>query len=182
MKYSRADRVGENIQREIARLVREEVKDPRIGMVTFSHVQVTNDLGMAKVYYTVYGDEEQRKATQTGLTRSAGFIRRELGKGLHMRVIPELVFIYDVSLDHAHKINTLLKEVERVDAARNREAAGETELPPVVLRPEDDEEDEFEDEEDEFEDDDDDDDVDDDDDDDGDDDDDDDDEDERRHD
>lgn len=124
MSYSRADRVGEQIQREISRMIQDGLKDPRIGMVTISRVQITPDLRYARVFYTVYGDDEARKSTHEGLTRSAGYIRRQLGSMLRMRFIPEIVFLFDGSLEHAHRINTLLKEVERMDAARAAEAAG----------------------------------------------------------
>ena len=111
MRYNRAERVGDQIQREISRMLHEEIKDPRIGMVTISRVLVTRDLSVARVYYTVYGEEEVRTASRVGLEHAAGHMRRQLGRYLRIRAVPELRFIFDRSLDHVDRIERLIKQI-----------------------------------------------------------------------
>ncbi len=126
MRYNRAERVGDQIQREISRMLYKEIKDPRIGMVTISRVLVTRDLSLARVYYTVYGDEAVRTASRIGLEHAAGHIRRQLGRHLRIRTVPELRFIFDRSLDHVERIERLLKEIHQSEmSAPLAETAGE---------------------------------------------------------
>jgi len=113
MQYKRADRVGDQILREVSQLLLEEVKDPRIGMVTISRVQVTNDLSYARVYYTVFGDEAQRANTAEGLKKATGFIRKQIGRRMRLRITPEIIFKFDESLDHAERINQLLSGLQK---------------------------------------------------------------------
>jgi ribosome-binding factor A len=119
MEYKRADRVGDQIQREVSRMLHEEIKDPRIGMVTISRVQVSSDLRYAKIYYTVYGDEAQQRDSAEGLNKAASFIRRQLGQYLRLRVVPEVSFHFDSSLEHVARISSLLHQIEQQNAAQN---------------------------------------------------------------
>ncbi len=112
MQYRRSERVGDQIQREISRMLYEDLKDPRIGMVTISRVIVSRDLSVARVYYTVYGGEEERNASRAGLEHAAGHIRTVLGRQLRIRTVPELRFVFDRSLDHVERIEALLKEIK----------------------------------------------------------------------
>jgi len=107
----RTQRVGEEIQKEISSLLLNGLKDPRIGFVTITSVHVTSDLSIAKVYFTVMGDEKARKDSEKGLKSSISFIRRELGKRLRLRHVPDIVFQFDTSLEYGNRIESILKEL-----------------------------------------------------------------------
>ena len=106
--FSRSNRVADQIQRELANLIQFEVKDPRVGMVTITAVDVTKEFENARIYYTVLGDEATRKATEEGLSRAAGFLRRELAHRLKLRTTPSLQFLYDKSIDQAARMSELI--------------------------------------------------------------------------
>jgi ribosome-binding factor A len=108
--FSRTRRVGEQLQRELAELIRNELKDPRLGMISVSAVTVSRDMGHAKVFVSVLGSEEQTAASMKVLRHAAGFLRHKLGKLLHMRVIPELHFFLDHSLEEGARISALINE------------------------------------------------------------------------
>ncbi|MBN2427040.1 MAG: 30S ribosome-binding factor RbfA [Deltaproteobacteria bacterium] len=110
MTYQRSHRIGDQIQKEISGLLAKGLKDPRIGFVTITGVEVTPDLHLARVYYTVMGDKDARTQTEIGLKKATPFIRRELGRRMRIRYIPDLLFIFDTTLDHSEHINRLLKE------------------------------------------------------------------------
>ena len=107
-EFPRTRRVGEQIQRELAALIRDEIKDPRLGMVSVTAVMVTRDLAHAKVYVSVLGDAEQADASIRVLNHAAGFLRHRLGKILHIRVIPELRFYLDRSLEEGARMGALI--------------------------------------------------------------------------
>jgi ribosome-binding factor A len=108
-EFPRAHRVSEQIHRELAQLVHDTVKDPRVGMVTIVDVAVSRDLAHAKVYFTVLGDNEYTtKASETGLNRAAGFLRGELGRRLKMRGVPELRFMYDDTQQKSARLDALI--------------------------------------------------------------------------
>ena len=107
-EFPRTRRVGEQIQRELAELIRTELKDPRLGMVSISAVQVSRDLGHAKVHVSVLGTEEQSRESVKVLNHAAGFLRHKLGKLLHIRVIPELHFFLDRSLEEGARLGALI--------------------------------------------------------------------------
>lgn len=107
-EFPRTRRIGEQIQRELAALIREEIKDPRLGMVSVTAVIVTRDLAHAKVYVSVLGNEEQTRASVSVLSHAAGFLRHKLGKILHIRVIPELRFYHDRSLEEGARMGALI--------------------------------------------------------------------------
>jgi len=115
LEYQRSHRVGDQIQKEISGLLLKGLKDPRIGFVTVTAVEVSSDLGHARVYFTVMGDERARRETIKGLTSAVPFLRRELGKRLRLRSVPELTFKYDTSLEYGNRIEALLKEIETGD-------------------------------------------------------------------
>ncbi len=106
--FPRALRVAEQVRREIADLLCNGVKDPRVGMVTISDVEVSRDLKHAKVYFTVLGDQEFIDSSQAGLNSAVGFLRHELGKRLKVRTVPDLRFIYDHSLLQGERIDALI--------------------------------------------------------------------------
>lgn len=117
--FSRTERVGDQIQRELADLIRLEVKDPRVGMVTLAGVEVSRDLSHAKVWFTVLGDERQVAETTEGLQRAAGFLRRELGRRMRLRVVPQLHFQYDDTQQRGARLSALIDKAVAEDRARH---------------------------------------------------------------
>src|SRR5690349_16927682 len=108
MAKIRAGRVGEQIKKELSQLIQSELKDPRIGFVTVTGVDVTNDLSQAKVYLSVLGDNEQKNNTLKALEKANGFLRSELGKRVRLRHTPELIFKFDESIAYGSHIEKLL--------------------------------------------------------------------------
>ena len=106
--FSRTLRVAEQIQRELADLIRLEVKDPRVGMVTLTDVEVAADYGHAKVFFTVLGDSAQIEAATAGLNHAAGFLRHELGGRIKLHSIPQLHFVYDESIERGIRLSQLI--------------------------------------------------------------------------
>ena len=109
-RFRRTDRINELLREEIAVLVRDAVRDPRVGLATVTAVETSPELDHAKVYITTLGDEEERAAVLTGLRSAAPFVRSQLSKRLHMRRIPELHFEIDRVLEEAMRIEALLRE------------------------------------------------------------------------
>ncbi|NHM29838.1 30S ribosome-binding factor RbfA [Neobacillus terrae] len=109
----RANRVGEQMKKELSDIIGRKIKDPRIGFVTVTDVQVTGDLQQAKVYISVLGGEEQRENTLKGLAKAKGFIRTEIGQRIRLRKTPEIVFEFDESIDYGNKIETILHEIHK---------------------------------------------------------------------
>ncbi|HSH74290.1 MAG TPA: 30S ribosome-binding factor RbfA, partial [Longimicrobiales bacterium] len=107
----RTARLNEQLKRELSELIRTEVRDPRVGLVTITRVQVTNDLGFAKVHVRALGSDTERKETLEGLVAAAPFLRTALGRQLRIRRVPELRFQEDRSLEHAQRIEQVLSEV-----------------------------------------------------------------------
>ena len=108
--YPRTLRVAEQIQRELADLIRLEVKDPRVGMVTLVGAEVSPDYSHAKVFFTTLGDSAQIASAGAGLNHAAGFLRSELGRRLSLRGIPHLHFIYDESVERGVRLSRLIDE------------------------------------------------------------------------
>jgi ribosome-binding factor A len=110
--YKRADRVSDLLKKEISQLLLREVKDPHIGFITITDVEVSKDLQIAKVYYTILGDEKQLRESAQALKRVSRFIKRQLGKRLRMRYIPDIIFKYDHSLEYGNRIDDILSHLE----------------------------------------------------------------------
>lgn len=108
---------------ELSELLRREVHDPGIGFVTLTHVQVTPDLQHASVYYTVLGQPSTRKQTGRALERAAPFLRRQIGRRLRLRRVPEIRFVYDESIEGQDRVEQLLREISEHEAR-------DTEQPP----------------------------------------------------
>lgn len=119
MAKIRNQRVAEQMKKEIADIVRTQVKDPRVGFATITHVEVAGDLQHAKVYVSVLGDEDAKRNTMDALTRSSGFIRGEVSRRLRMRVTPELGFKLDESGEYSTHIESVLRQIKST-ASRNR--------------------------------------------------------------
>ncbi|MDI6813363.1 MAG: 30S ribosome-binding factor RbfA [Desulfitobacteriaceae bacterium] len=111
MTKHRANRLAETLKEEISQMIREEIKDPRLGFVTVTAVDVVEDLGHAKVYISVLGSAEEAKESLTILNRAAGYVRGELGKRIRLRHTPEIVFKYDPSIEQGAHIAKLLNDV-----------------------------------------------------------------------
>ena len=109
----RPNRVGEQMKKELSDIIGRKIKDPRIGFVTVTDVQVTGDLQQAKVFISVLGDEEQRQNTLKGLAKAKGFIRTEIGRRIRLRKTPEILFEFDESIDYGNRIETLLQDINR---------------------------------------------------------------------
>ena len=125
-KFRRTDRINEQLKQEISLLIRDQVRDPRVGLATITAVQTSPELDHAKVYITALGDEAEREEILVGLRSAAPFIRRELGKSLQMRRIPELHFEIDRVLAEAMRIEQLLREALPYDASAS---AGSDDVP-----------------------------------------------------
>lgn len=106
-EFSRSTRVAEQMRRELADLLQFEVKDPRIGLVTITEVEVAGDLAHAKVFYVA---DHYSDATQKGLEKSAGFLRTQLARRMMLRTIPQLHFVYDSSIDNGMKMDELIDQ------------------------------------------------------------------------
>ena len=115
--YSRTQRIGDQIQRELAQMIPREVKDPRLGFVTITAVEVSRDVGHAKVFVTVMGENDVEKIQQNVrvLNDAAGYLRMLLGKAMKLRSVPQLHFHYDDSVDRGERIEALLKENPPID-------------------------------------------------------------------
>ncbi|MBI5048270.1 MAG: 30S ribosome-binding factor RbfA [Deltaproteobacteria bacterium] len=111
MTYNRSERVGEEIRKEIATMLFGEIHDPRIGFVTITKVMLSKDLRQAKVYFSMIGSGEEKEKTMEGLKSASGYIKRELGKRLKLRCMPELTFKFDDSLEYASRIEGIIKEI-----------------------------------------------------------------------
>lgn len=107
----RARQVGELLREELIDIIRREVKDPRVGFMSITRVEVTPDIRLARVYVSVLGTDEERKETLEAMRSAAGFIRYHLRPRLDMRSIPELEFRDDRSMEHAETIARMLREV-----------------------------------------------------------------------
>lgn len=122
-EYSRARRVGDQIQREIALLLQREVKDPRVGMATVSAVEVSSDLAYAKVFVTFLGKEEQSDidAALKVLDGARGYLRSQLAKSIRMRQVPELRFLYDASISRGNAMSALIDQAIAKDKSRHED-------------------------------------------------------------
>jgi len=109
----RTRQVGDLLREELTDIIRTEVKDPRIGFFSITHVEVPTDLRSARVFVSVLGTDEERSATLTALRSAAGFIRHHLKPRLHMRQIPELEFRDDRSMEHAEQIARALRSLDQ---------------------------------------------------------------------
>ena len=111
MSSYRPERVGEELHKEISRLLMHGIKDPRVASVMITGVNVTRDLSLAKVFFNVTDEAGERKDAERGLKSAAPFIRRELGKVMRLRFVPQIRFEYDSSIAYGQKIEGLLRQV-----------------------------------------------------------------------
>jgi ribosome-binding factor A len=122
MSRIRVQRIAEQIKKELAELLRMELKDPRLGFVTVTRVEVAGDLQHVKAFVSVFGNEEEKRQTLAALERAAGFLRGEITRRLHLRLAPELVFRLDESGEHSSRIEALLKELRKEETGLGAQA------------------------------------------------------------
>ena len=115
MEHKRSDRVADLILTELAEVLLRRVQDPRLADITLTDVKVTPDLRHAKVFYSLLGDDERKASAIVGLESARGFVKRELGKRLHLRRMPDIEFHFDGSLEYGSHIDRLLDDLEESD-------------------------------------------------------------------
>jgi ribosome-binding factor A len=114
--YPRTRRIAEQIQRELAEVIRTGLKDPRVsGFITITDVEVSQDQSHAKVFFTILGDESKVDETTQGLKRAAGFLRTQLAQRMQLRTVPTLDFKYDASVERGMKLSRLIDEAVASD-------------------------------------------------------------------
>ncbi len=113
MSYNRAERLAGMLKRKISGIIQAELKDPRIGFVTITEVAVTKDLKNVKVYFSVLGDEKEKKSAIIGLQRATGFIRRIIAQEIRLRFVPEIMFKFDETYEYGQHITDLLAKIKR---------------------------------------------------------------------
>lgn len=118
--FPRSRRIAEQVQRELSDVIRLELKDPRVGMITLTDVEVTPDNAHARIYFTLLGDASRIEEAQAGLRHAAGYLRRELAHRLRTRTVPELHFEYDASVERGVRLYRLIETAVADDAKRKR--------------------------------------------------------------
>ena len=114
--FNRSERVAGSLRRELAQLIQTEVKDPDVGFVGLSDVEVSRDLSHAKVFITVF-ESEKASASIRALNKAAGYLRRRLGQEMRIRSVPELHFLHDASVETGHRMDSLIDAA--IDSDRN---------------------------------------------------------------
>lgn len=108
----RSNRISEEVKRELANIIRTELKDPRVqGLLSITSVEVTGDLRYAQVFVSYYGNKDEQKEVLEALKKASGFLRTELGKRIRLRFVPELLFKFDDSMEHGARISALLTQI-----------------------------------------------------------------------
>ena len=134
----RTERIAEQLREEVSQILATEVADPGVGLVTVSRVKVTPDLSLARVYWTILGNAEERKKTTKALQRAAAFVRHVLAGRVTLRRVPEVVFQYDEGLAAHQRVEEILQELHQ-QAARDEAVAGpDPPAEPTASSPDDD--------------------------------------------
>lgn len=111
-KY-RSGRINEEVKKEISDIIRNEIRDPRLtAMTSVTRVDVTKDLRYAKIFVSIFGNDEEKKNSLSALKNSSGFLRRELGHRINLRYTPELIIELDTTIEHGMHINELLETIK----------------------------------------------------------------------
>ncbi|MCF3942391.1 30S ribosome-binding factor RbfA [Oceanobacillus alkalisoli] len=113
MSELRANRVAEQMKKELGEILTTKLKDPRIGFVTVTDVEVTGDLQQATIYISVLGSEKEKQDTLLGLTKAKGFIRSEIGKRIRLRKTPELLIEFDEAYEYGNRIESILRDLNK---------------------------------------------------------------------
>ncbi|MEO8038186.1 MAG: 30S ribosome-binding factor RbfA [Betaproteobacteria bacterium] len=112
---TKASRLADQIQRDLSKAIRTELKDRRVGMITLTGVELSPDLSHAKIFFTTLGDDEARLHTQTALDHATGFLRSQLARALTTRTVPQLHFHYDESVERGARLSRLIDEAVGTD-------------------------------------------------------------------
>jgi ribosome-binding factor A len=120
-EYSRTDRLAGEIQHALAALIRREIKDPRIGMVTITRVQLARDVSHARVYVTLLDGEHDAELSVKALNRAAPFLRHALGERVHLKFLPSLHFVHDARSVREQRLNELIRQAVRSDKAAHKD-------------------------------------------------------------
>ncbi len=123
--FSRKDRVSEQIRRELAELIRSELKDPRVGMISITDVQVTPDYAHAKIFFSSLAGSEHVEGILVGLQNASGFLRRELGKRIRIHTTPQLHFVFDQSLERGADLSKLIQQAVAISKADDSASSDE---------------------------------------------------------
>ncbi|GAA5415148.1 ribosome-binding factor A [Paraliobacillus ryukyuensis] len=115
MSHMRANRVAEQMKKELGDIISRKIKDPRVGFVTITDVEVTGDLQQAKVFISVLGEDKQKQETLVGLAKAKGFIRSEIGSRIRLRKTPELFFEFDEAIEKGNRIEHILRDLNETD-------------------------------------------------------------------
>lgn len=119
MASPRSARLGEVIKVEVSEILHRQLKDPRIGFVSVTDVEVSQDLSFVRVFVSVLGDETARKDTMTALEKATGFVRSEIGKRVKLRHTPEITFLHDNSIERGSRISKILNDLKHEQSAEN---------------------------------------------------------------
>ena len=122
--FSRAERVGGQVQKVLAGLLQNGISDPRLAQTTITGVAMSRDLRIAKVYFATHGGADDERSVLAGFESAKGFIKRELARELGLRYMPDLKFFYDASFDYGAHINRVLKSIQ-TDDEKNNPTVGE---------------------------------------------------------
>jgi ribosome-binding factor A len=118
--FPRSRRIAEQVQRELSDIIRLELKDPRVGMITLTDVEVTPDNAHARVYFTLLGEASRIDEATAGLQHAAGYLRSQLAHRLKLRVVPQLHFEYDASVERGIRVSQLIDAAVAEDTKRKR--------------------------------------------------------------
>ena len=123
MLLKRPNRVAHLIQKVISEILRKRIKNPQLGFITITEVKVTDDLQHAKIYFTVYGSEEERISTEKLLKKMTSFVRYHVGQRIRLRYTPEIIFQYDETIERAARIDELINKIhqKKSDARETQE-------------------------------------------------------------
>jgi ribosome-binding factor A len=120
--FDRRDRICEQIRRELAELIRTELKDPRVGMVSITGVEISADYAHAKVFFSSMSGREHLDSVLAGLNQASGFLRRELGRRITIHNTPQLHFVYDESLERGADLSKLIQQAVSTSGASDSES------------------------------------------------------------
>lgn len=115
----RASRVAEELKKIISQILLEDLTDPRLGFITIIHIEVTDDLRYARVYYSVLGEEEKKESSAEALQDHLGFIRHLVAQRIHMKFALEIKFEVDKSIDQSFRIDSVIKKIKESDEKNN---------------------------------------------------------------
>lgn len=120
-EYSRIDRVADLLQRELAQLIRRELQDPRLSLISITEVQISKDLANAKIFFTQLKDSPNTVEVERLLNRAAKHLRYHVAKYLELRIVPKLRFIYDTSIEKNARLSSLIDSAIKADDQKNHE-------------------------------------------------------------